>query len=79
MAQGRNILQVNQYAYSYTENINSLRNRIVEVANMELASPSTSQASRDEINSLVEGSHAAADSGIHQLAEGVQLAIDLLG
>jgi hypothetical protein len=34
---------------------------------------------RDEINSLVEGSHAAADSGIHQLAEGVQLAIDLLG
>ena len=50
MAQGRNILQVNQYAYSYTENINSLRNRIVEVANKESASPSTSQASRNEIN-----------------------------
>lgn len=79
MAEGRNLQEVSELANSYSRQISSIQQQIINQANSEMQATNIDIGTRDAIQSIVEGTNAAAHDGIRQIAEGVQVALDTLG
>lgn len=78
MAEGRNLSQVSDLANTYTRQLNTLSQQIIDQANREMTAPGVNLGARRDLESMIQGTIAASQDGIQQIAEGVQIALDYL-
>jgi NADH-ubiquinone oxidoreductase chain 3 len=76
MAEGRTLPQVSELANSYTRQLNSMSQQIIDQSNREMAAPNVDLGIRRNLESMIQGTMAAQQDGIQQLAESVQIAMD---